>query len=68
VDRTTAFFASLAGGAAEITILGERFDRRSLESTPRHVAAVLANVAPALVVAAGCAALPRCASGPKSFS
>ena len=28
IDRTTAFFASVAGGAAEMTILGERFGAR----------------------------------------
>jgi len=33
IDRTTAFFASVAGGAAEMTLLGERFGAR-----PDHVA------------------------------
>jgi len=33
IDRTTAFFASVAGGAAEMTLLGERYGAR-----PDHVA------------------------------
>jgi membrane AbrB-like protein len=33
--------------------LGARFDRRSLESSPRYVCAVLASVVVAMVVAAG---------------
>jgi hypothetical protein len=45
VDRTTAFFASVAGGAAEMTILGERFgarpDRVALAQSLRIVAVVL---------------------------
>jgi len=34
--------------------LGARFERRSLESAPRYVSAVLASVAIAILVAAGC--------------
>jgi hypothetical protein len=45
VDRTTAFFASVAGGAAEMTILGERFgarpDRVALAQSLRILAVVL---------------------------
>lgn len=45
VDGTTAFFASVAGGAAEMTILGERFgarpDRVALAQSLRIVAVVL---------------------------
>jgi len=45
VDRTTAFFASIAGGAAEMTILGERFgarpDRVALAQSLRILAVVV---------------------------
>jgi len=45
VDRTTAFFASVAGGAAEMTILGERFgarpDRVALAQSLRILAVVV---------------------------
>lgn len=45
VDGTTAFFASVAGGATEMTILGERFggrpDRVALAQSLRIVAVVL---------------------------
>lgn len=45
VDRTTAFFASVAGGAAEMTILGERFgarpDRVALAQSIRILAVVV---------------------------
>jgi hypothetical protein len=43
--------------------LGSRFDRRSLEATPRYVVAVLASVAAALAVAAGFALLLAWGSG-----
>jgi membrane AbrB-like protein len=43
--------------------LGARFERRSLESTPRYVAAVLASVAMAMAVAAGFAVLLAWGSG-----
>lgn len=43
--------------------LGSRFERRSIESTPRYVAAVLASVAVAMAVAAGFAALLAWGSG-----
>ena len=46
VDRTTAFFASVPGGAAEMTILGERYgaraDRVVLAQSLRVLAVVLA--------------------------
>jgi hypothetical protein len=45
IDRTTAFFASVAGGATEMTILRERFgarpDRVALAQSLRIVAVVL---------------------------
>lgn len=45
VDRTTAFFASVAGGAAEMTLLGERFgaraDRVALGQSIRILAVVV---------------------------
>lgn len=45
VDRTTAFFASVAGGAAEMTILGERYgarpDRVALAQSLRILAVVV---------------------------
>lgn len=45
VDRTTAFFASVAGGAAEMTILGERYgarpDRVALGQSLRILAVVV---------------------------
>src|SRR5262245_6066566 len=45
IDRTTAFFASVAGGAAEMTILGERHgarpDRVALAQSIRILAVVI---------------------------
>jgi uncharacterized protein len=45
IDRTTAFFASVAGGAAEMTILGERYgarpDRVALAQSLRILAVVI---------------------------
>jgi membrane AbrB-like protein len=45
IDRTTAFFASVAGGAAEMTILGERYgarpDRVALAQSVRILAVVV---------------------------
>jgi membrane AbrB-like protein len=45
VDRTTAFFSSVAGGAAEMTILGERYgarpDRVALAQSVRILAVVI---------------------------
>lgn len=45
IDRTTAFFASVAGGAAEMTILGERYgarpDRVALAQSLRILAVVV---------------------------
>jgi len=45
IDRTTAFFASVAGGAAEMTLLGERYgarpDRVALAQSLRILAVVI---------------------------
>jgi hypothetical protein len=45
IDRTTAFFASVAGGAAEMTLLGERYgarpDRVALAQSVRILAVVV---------------------------
>jgi uncharacterized protein len=45
VDRTTAFFSSVAGGAAEMTLLGERYgarpDRVALAQSVRILAVVV---------------------------
>ncbi len=45
IDRTTAFFSSVAGGAAEMTILGERYgarpDRVALAQSVRILAVVI---------------------------
>jgi membrane AbrB-like protein len=45
IDRTTAFFSSVAGGAAEMTILGERYgarpDRVALAQSVRILAVVV---------------------------
>jgi membrane AbrB-like protein len=45
IDRTTAFFASVAGGAAEMTLLGERYgarpDRVALAQSLRVLAVVI---------------------------
>ena len=45
IDRTTAFFASVAGGAAEMTLLGERYgarpDRVALGQSLRILAVVV---------------------------
>jgi hypothetical protein len=63
------YFSSLPttlSNAAQVLLgctLGSRFERRSLESTPRYVAAVLASVAVAMAVAAGLAALLAWGSG-----
>lgn len=63
------YFSSLptmVSNAAQVLLgctLGSRFERRSLESTPRYVAAVLASVAVAMAVAAGFAALLAWGSG-----
>ncbi|MGH8734956.1 MAG: AbrB family transcriptional regulator [Burkholderiales bacterium] len=43
--------------------LGSRFERRSLEATPRFMAGVLASVAATMAIAAGFAALLAWASG-----
>ena len=55
IDRTTAFFASVAGGAAEMTILGERFgarpDRVALAQSLRILAVVV--VVPAALTYSG---------------
>lgn len=63
------YFSSLpttVSNAAQVLLgcaLGSRFERRSLESTPRYVVAVLASVAAAMAVAAGFAVLLAWASG-----
>jgi membrane AbrB-like protein len=52
--------------AAQVVLgcaLGSRFERRSLHSAPRFMAAVLASVAFAMAIAAGFAALLAWASG-----
>jgi uncharacterized protein len=57
---------SLLSNAAQVVLgcaLGSRFERRSLQSAPRFMAAVLASVAFAMVVAAAFAALLAWASG-----
>jgi uncharacterized protein len=45
IDRTTAFFASVAGGAAEMTLLGERYgarpDRVAIAQSVRILAVVI---------------------------
>ena len=45
IDRTTAFFSSVAGGAAEMTLLGERYgarpDRVALAQSVRILAVVI---------------------------
>lgn len=55
IDRTTAFFASVAGGAAEMTILGERYgarpDRVALAQSLRILAVVV--VVPAALTYSG---------------
>ena len=55
IDRKTAFFASVAGGAAEMTILGERYgarpDRVALGQSLRILAVVL--VVPAAMTYSG---------------
>jgi membrane AbrB-like protein len=59
-------FPTVASNSAQALLgcaLGSRFDRRSLESTPRYVAAVLAGVAAAIAIAAGFAALLAWGSG-----
>lgn len=57
---------ALLSNAAQMLLgcaLGSRFERRSLESTPRYVAAVLASVAVAMAVAAGFAVMLAWGSG-----
>lgn len=55
IDRTTAFFASVAGGAAEMTLLGERYgarpDRVALAQSLRILAVVV--VVPAALTYSG---------------
>lgn len=56
----------LVSNSAQVVLgcaLGARFQRRSLESTPRYVFAVLVSVAAAMAIAAGFAALLAWASG-----
>ena len=50
IDRTTAFFASVAGGAAEMTLLGERYGAR-----PDHVALAQSLRILAVVIVVPCA-------------